>query len=53
MYHPVHVEASTREEAIEKALARQPAHIPAGTELYYGLVGGQPVGHAINKGHHD
>jgi len=39
MYCAVYIEAESREEAIRIALATKPAHIPAGTELHYGLVG--------------
>lgn len=42
-WHAVSVLASSRDEAISKALKDRPAHIPAGTELYYGPVGGAPV----------
>lgn len=43
-WHAVTVLADSREEAIRKALEQKPHHIPAGTELYYGAVGGNPVG---------
>lgn len=46
MYHPVYIFAHSREEAIETALLNQPKYIPSGTELHYGIVGGQPVGRA-------
>lgn len=46
MYHPVLVWAATKQEAIAEALRTQPKHIPAGTELYYGMVAGMPVGKA-------
>lgn len=42
-WHAVSVLAASREEAIAKAIKDKPAHIPAGTELYYGPVGGTPV----------
>lgn len=43
-WHAVNVLAGSREEAISKALSEKPAHIPAGTQLYYGSVEGTPVG---------
>jgi hypothetical protein len=43
-WHAVSVLAGSKEEAISKALKDKPAHIPAGTELYYGAAGGTPVG---------
>lgn len=44
MWHPVFVYARSREDAIREALATAPTYIPIGTELYYGMVGGSPVG---------
>lgn len=38
-WHAVNVLAESRDEAIAKALKDKPAHIPAGTELHYGIVG--------------
>lgn len=38
-----HITADTREEAIRIAIADQPKYIPAGTELYYGVVSSVPV----------
>ena len=43
MWHPVYEYAYTRDGAIRQAIMHRPAHIPAGTELYYGPVGGTPV----------
>ncbi len=43
MWHPVTVFARSRELAIAQAIKDRPAHIPAGTELHYGPVGGKPV----------
>ena len=43
MWHPVYVFAFSREAAIAEAIRTKPAHIPVGAELYYGMVGGQPV----------
>lgn len=43
MWHPVYIYAWDRESAIAEAVRTKPAHIPAGTELYYGMVAGQPV----------
>lgn len=37
------VAAETREQAIKIAIANQPSYIPAGTELYYGIVSGVPA----------
>lgn len=44
MWHPIHIWATSKEEAISEALRTQPKYIPTGTELYYGPVGGLPVG---------
>ncbi len=47
MWHPVTVFAVSREMAIAQAIHDRPKHIPAGTELHYGPVGGKPVYVAI------
>lgn len=49
LWHPVYVFATSKEAAISEALRTQPKHIPAGTELYYGIVGGLPVATAKNS----
>ena len=38
-YFPIYIRATDRANAIAEAIAHQPACIPAGTELHYGLVG--------------
>lgn len=37
-YCPVYIDADSREDAIQKAIARKPAFIPAGAQLHYGMV---------------
>lgn len=43
MWHPVYIYAFDKASAIAEALRTKPAHIPIGTELYYGMVAGTPV----------
>lgn len=44
LWHPVYIYAFNRDAAIAEALRTKPKHIPVGTELYYGMVAGKPVG---------
>lgn len=47
MYCAIYVSASSRAEAIAIALRDKPSHIPAGTELHYGIVGSSTSAEAI------
>jgi hypothetical protein len=38
---PVHVEADSRAEAIQKAIEARPMTLPRGAELHYGLASGR------------